>query len=166
MLFWKILDPFGVTYQGEITPLTKKDFRALRPILNTEREIDGWFDWQSFVNQHPEYVYYKLERVGSAGILGIIALSYRDGVFVASVETEMYSRHMPRHQKRYVNLADIMLSFASLWGTTNYNDSFIGLIPKDNKIAYYKRKFGARLFGQVYVLDQAILAKMIELYYY
>lgn len=166
MLSWRILDPRGTVYRGEITPLTKEDLKSLRPILNIERRIDGWFNWTTFMNQHAGYHYYKLQRVDSPDILGVIALEYRDGVFVSSVETEMRSRHMLPDQKRYVNLADIMLSFASVWGTIHHDDNFVALIPKDNKVKYYKRKFGAQLFGQVYALNGTVLAKMIELYYY
>ncbi|WP_411343706.1 hypothetical protein ACE3MZ_19160 [Paenibacillus sp. WLX1005] len=163
---WKIFSPTKTTYRGEITPLTDEDLKSLLPILDTQRQIDGWFDWASFVEQHPEYHYYKLKRFGARGILGVIALTYHDGVFVASVETAKHSRHRPENKKRYINLADIMLSFASYWGTVNHNDPFVALIPKDNKVNYYKRKFGAKPFGRVYALDQSVIRQMIRLYYY
>ncbi|MFC3803821.1 hypothetical protein [Cohnella sp. GCM10012308] len=160
---WIILDPVGGTYNGEITPLTSVDYKYLRPIRIHEK--DGWFDWHEYVKNHPLMKVYKLRRKGKREILGVIALNYRDGVFVDSLETSLHSRHMPTDQKQYVNLADIMISFAALWGLHHYKDDFVGLIPKDNKREYYKHKFGARPMGAVYALNPVVITRMIGLYY-
>lgn len=118
------------------------------------------------MHKNLQYEYYKLERADVPGILGAIALEFNDGVYVASLETHMGSRHMDKQHKQYVNLAPILISFATLWGIKHYNDGFVYLHPKGNLKSYYMHKYGAQPSGGVYALNEAVINNMIRLYYY
>lgn len=87
------------------------------------------------MHKNSQYEYYKLERADVPGILGAIALQFNDGVYVASLETNMSSRRMDKQDKQYVNLAPILINFANLWGIKHYNDGLCTCIQKENSRA-------------------------------
>lgn len=74
---------------------------------------------------------------------------------------------MPNHQRRYVNLCDVMIAFAAYWGIDRYNDGFIGLIPKTGLRGHYERKYFAYPMNLgIYAIDTPVTSRLIRLYLY
>jgi len=108
---------------------------------------------------------YKLQRTGYADILGIIAIHYSDGVRIDSVEIAPHSRRMPLHQRRFVNLCDVMIAFAASWGIDQYNDGYIGLKPKTGLQKHYVNKYQAyHLNRGVFAIDPPVTLHLIRLH--
>ncbi len=98
-------------------------------------------------------------------ILSIVSVFYNDGVVIDSLEIAPHSRRLPNPQRRYVNLCDIMIAFAVLYGFENFGDSFIGLEPKTGLRRHYIRKYKAQPMGVLYGIDPIVTSKLVRLYY-
>jgi hypothetical protein len=133
---WKLIDPNGTVFHGEITVLTQAEANYLGR---------GWFSWPSYMKRadKQDMNIYKLQRVGYTDILGIVAFKYNDGVFIDSLEIAPHSRRVPSHHRRYINLCDIIIAFAASYSFEHYNDGFIGLEPKTGLQSHYQTKYQA-----------------------
>lgn len=117
---------------GKISPLTLSEARSLR---------GGWFKWAEYMRtpDRSHALVYKLHRAGSSDILGIVSVFYNDGVVVDSLEIAPHSRRMPNDNRRYINLCDVMLAFAGLYGFQHLSKEMITMRKSWNN------NFGVRL---------------------
>jgi len=107
--------------------------------MKWERGI-SWRKEKEYSKKDSRFVY-KLVDAETRVIQGAISMSDAEGcVFIHLIESASHNRIA---QRKYVNIAKLLIAFAGMRSFAIGGDGFVALLPKTRYREYYIKRYGA-----------------------